>query len=226
MSVSTALQTIQRQLRECEQRANRPANSVRLLAVSKGQSVTKIREALLAGQVDFGENYVQDAVEKIRLLADTSAVWHYIGRIQSNKTAIIAECFDWVHSLCSRTHARRLSAARANQSAPLNVCVQVNIDDDPDRLGIRLDQVSDFVQEVAALPGLTLRGLMAMPRLAGSQALAEQRFGCLTEAGLALEGEGVHCDTLSMGTSQDYPAAIAAGATWVRIGTEVFGARK
>jgi pyridoxal phosphate enzyme (YggS family) len=205
--------------------ADRDPADVRLLAVSKKQPLSKIRDAAAAGQRDFGENLVQEGVEKIEALAELSLTWHFIGHLQSNKTRVVAEYFDWVHTIDKFKTARRLSEQRPDRLAPLNVCLQINVDDEDSKAGIAPTELPDLAAACAELPNLRLRGLMCLPAIRSK--FDEQRvpFAALRELAEKLRGNGVDTDTLSMGMSADYPAAIIEGATIVRIGTALFGAR-
>ncbi|QLF94196.1 YggS family pyridoxal phosphate-dependent enzyme [Pseudomonas sp. ABC1] len=199
----------------------REAASVGLLAVSKTQPAHAVREAHEAGLNDFGENYLQEALDKQRLLDDLPLVWHFIGPIQSNKTRAIAEHFDWVHSVDRLKIAQRLSDQRPAHLPPLNICLQVNVSGEDSKSGCAPEEVAPLAAAVAQLPNLRLRGLMTIP--APSDDLAEQRAAFARLRHLLEREDGL--DTLSMGMSQDLESAIAEGATWVRIGTALFGAR-
>ena len=225
-SVAENLQQIGQQIRQYEQRYGREAGSVSLLAVSKQQSAEKIREAAAAGARDFGENYLQEAESKIAVLADLPLCWHFIGPIQSNKTRLIAELFDWVHSVDREKIARRLSEQRPPQLPPLNVCVQVNLSGEATKSGVKLEECQTLCDQIALLPGLKLRGLMAIP--APISGLAEQRSAFAPLADLFKRLQRIHpdMDTLSLGMSNDFEAAIAEGSTQVRLGTALFGARQ
>ena len=205
--------------------ADRDPVDVRLLAVSKKQPLAKIREAAAAGQRDFGENFVQEGVEKIEALAELNLTWHFIGHLQSNKTRVVAEYFDWVHTIDKLKTARRLSERRPDGLPPLNVCLQVNVDDEDSKAGIAPAELPDLAAACTELPKLRLRGLMCLPAIRSE--IDEQRapFAALRELAEKLRGNGIDTDTLSMGMSADYPAAIIEGATIVRIGTALFGAR-
>ena len=224
-SVAENLQQLSQQIRDFERRYGRPANSVRLLAVSKQQSIEKIRAAAAAGARDFGENYLQEAESKIAALADLPLCWHFIGPIQSNKTRLIAELFDWVHSVDREKVARRLSEQRPTQLPPLNVCVQVNLSGEATKSGVSLEECAELCDQIALLPGLKLRGLMAIP--APLSGLAEQRRAFAPLAALFHRLQVIHpdMDTLSLGMSNDFEAAIAEGSTLVRLGTAIFGSR-
>lgn len=203
----------------------RAPGSVRLLAVSKRQSADAIRELAVLGQRDFGENYVQEAVAKQAELADLALCWHFIGRIQGNKTREIAAHFDWVHSLERVKHAQRLSAQRSDDRPALNLCLQINLEGEQSKGGLAPEQVAATAAAVAVLPRLRLRGLMTIPatHLDAAQQLAV--FTRLHELQRELVRGGLNLDTLSMGMSADMEIAIVAGATMVRIGTALFGPR-
>ena len=209
--------------------AGRAPDSVRLLAVSKNFDADAIRQAISAGQREFGENYLQEALEKIAQLPDASIQWHFIGPIQSNKTRSIAEHFNWVQSVDRLKIAQRLSEQRPAQLAPLNICIQVNISGEDTKSGCAPEQAEALCRAVAELPGLRLRGLMAIPAPAKHSADAHAAFRALRELGEKIRrgplGKNAEFDTLSMGMSDDYAAAIAEGSTMVRIGTGLFGSR-
>ena len=205
--------------------AGRPADSVRLLAVSKTFTAERVREAAASGQRDFGENYAQEAQEKIAALRDLPLCWHFIGPIQSNKTRLIAEQFDWVHSVDREKIARRLSEQRPADRAPLDICIEVNVSGEASKGGVAPAAVATLARSIGGLPGLRLRGLMAIPEPTSDMALQRRRFAQLRELQSALAREGIVLDTLSMGMSADLEAAIAEGATMVRVGTAIFGER-
>ncbi len=205
--------------------AQRPVKEVALLAVSKTFGPEAVREAFSAGQTAFGENYIQEAVEKMALLQDLALQWHCIGPIQSNKTRLVAAHFDWAHTVDRLKIAQRLSEQRPAGMAPLQVCIQVNIDGGPTKAGAAPQEVPALAQQVARLPRIALRGLMTIPEPAADFASqkavhlrARALFDELRRAGLAL-------DTLSTGMTADLEAAIAAGSTMVRVGTAIFGTR-
>ena len=209
-------------IREAAQAVGRDPASVGLLAVSKTQPAAAIREAAEAGVRDFGENYLQEALDKQAELSELPLVWHFIGPIQSNKTKSIAEHFDWVHSVDRLKIAQRLSDQRPAELSPLNICLQVNVSGEASKSGCAPEELLQLAQAVAAMPQLRLRGLMCIP--APSEDPAEQRAAFARLRALRDELP-LTLDTLSMGMSQDLEAAIAEGATWVRIGTALFGAR-
>ena len=205
--------------------ANRDPASVKLLAVSKRHPPKRVLEAAAAGQRDFGENTVQEGVEKIRALRQENLVWHFIGHLQSNKTRAVAEHFDWVHSVDKPKIASRLNDQRPEHLGNLNVCLQVNIDRLADRSGASPEAVTELAEAVIALPRLRLRGLMCLPAI--HEGFEEQRvpFARLSALYDSLVERGIPLDTLSMGMTNDYRAAIFEGATIVRIGTAIFGPR-
>ena len=209
--------------------ARRPVQSVTLLAVSKTFPAGDVAAAHAAGQLRFGENYVQEAIAKIAALADLAPrpEWHLIGPLQSNKTRVVAESFDWVHSIDRLKIAERLSAQRPAQLAPLSVCLQVNVSGEKSKSGLAPDELAEVAHAVAALPRLRLRGLMAIPEpVEGADLEAQRRpHRALRELFDALVREGLVLDTLSAGMSADLEAAILEGATMVRIGSAIFGGR-
>lgn len=224
-SIADRLAQIDTRIAAAERQYGRAAGEVALLAVSKRQSAAAVREARAAGQRAFGENYVTEAVAKQQELADLDLEWHYIGPIQANKTKAIAESFDWVHSIDREKIARRLSEQRPQQLPPLQCCLQVNISGEASKSGAAPEEVATLAEQVATLPQLQLRGLMAIP--AAHTEFSDQRaaFARLRELYQSLRANGLALDTLSMGMSGDLEAAIAEGATIVRIGTALFGPR-
>ena len=228
-SIEANLQQVrQRITRGCHD-AGRPEQSVTLLAVTKTFGATQVRQAHAAGQRDFGENYVQEALAKIDALPDLRAQlrWHLIGPLQSNKTRVVAEAFDWVHSVDRLKIAQRLAEQRPAGLPPLQLCLQVNISGEVSKSGLLPDDVAAVAQAVAALPAerVRLRGLMAIPEPAGSVEAQRAPHRALHELLGALNDNGLGLDTLSMGMSADLEAALAEGATIVRIGSAIFGAR-
>ena len=199
--------------------------SITLLAVSKTKPIEAIEMAYQCGQHDFGENYLQEAEEKILALKHLTITWHYIGPIQSNKTRKISELFDWVHSVDRFKIAHRLDEQRPDHLPPLNILLQVNIDNDPHKSGISSDQILSLAEQVQSLPRLKLRGLMAIPSLHREFSQQRKPFARMHQAFQNLRQYYPQCDTLSMGMSDDMRAAIAEGSTLVRIGTAIFGAR-
>ena len=203
-----------------EGRTGRSPRRVRLIAVSKARSAAEVRAAYEAGQRDFGENYLQEAVAKMTALSELDIVWHFIGAIQSNKTRAIASRFQWVHTVDRARIASRLDAAAER---PLDVCIQVNIDAEPQKAGIAPSDLPALVTHIRGLPRLRLRGLMAIPRADGDHRACFRALRSLFD-GLA-DDTGDHWDSLSMGMSDDFEIAIEEGATMVRIGTAIFGPR-
>lgn len=216
---------IQHQLDEYARRHHRPRDGIRLLAVSKGHPAAALRQAHGCGLHEFGESYVQEAMDKIRALADLPITWHFIGSIQSNKTRDIARHFNWVHSIDRLKIAQRLSEQRPAGLPPLNVCLQINISSETRKSGIALDELQQLAGAVAKLPGLQLRGLMALPQASDDFEQQRQAFRQMHQAFMQLRNQGFALDTLSMGMSNDMEAAIAEGSTMVRIGTAIFGER-
>ena len=216
---------LKQRIRILEERYDRPRDSVRLLAVSKKQAPEKIRRAAAAGIKDFGENYFQEALEKIEGLSDLELSWHFIGPIQSNKTRGIAEHFDWVQSVDREKIARRLSDQRTNTRPPLNVCVQVNLSAETSKSGLNLQSAASLCASIAQLPNLSLRGLMAIPAPLSDLQAQREGFRRLATEHQKLQQHYPSMDTLSMGMSNDYAAAIAEGSTLIRIGTALFGPR-
>ncbi|EJM71755.1 YggS family pyridoxal phosphate-dependent enzyme [Pseudomonas sp. GM55] len=202
--------------------ANRAENSVQLLAVSKTKPAQDLREAYAAGLRDFGENYLQEALGKQLELADLPLIWHFIGPIQSNKTRAIAEHFDWVHSVDRLKIAQRLSEQRPADLPPLNICIQVNVSGEASKSGCTPADLPALANAINALPRLKLRGLMAIPEPTEDRAAQDAAFAAVQSLQASLN---LPLDTLSMGMSHDLESAIAQGATWVRIGTALFGAR-
>ena len=228
-SIAQNLQHVQQQIAAAAERAGRPAGAVQLLAVSKTFGPQAVLEAVRAGQHAFGENYLQEALEKIAALPllapDVPLQWHFIGPIQSNKTRPIAEHFDWVHSVDRLKIAQRLSEQRPEELGPLNICLQVNISAEASKSGLTPEELPEVAAQVAQLPRLRLRGLMAIP--APSDDMKQQRAAFAAVRGLyeQLRTGGLAMDTLSMGMSADLEAAVAEGATIVRVGSAIFGAR-
>lgn len=202
--------------------AGRTEKSVQLLAVSKTKPAQALREAYAAGLRDFGENYLQEALGKQLELADLPLIWHFIGPIQSNKTRAIAEHFDWVHSVDRLKIAQRLSEQRPATLGPLNICIQVNVSGEASKSGCTAADLPALADAISALPRLKLRGLMAIPEPTEERAEQDAAFAAVQRLQASLD---LPLDTLSMGMSHDLESAIAQGATWVRIGTALFGAR-
>ncbi len=224
-TIHDRLQRVRAAIAAAECRYGRVPGAVRLLAVSKTHPAEALREAAAAGQDCFGESYLQEALPKIELLHDLGLEWHFIGPIQSNKTRPIAERFHWVHSVDRLKIAQRLSRQRPPELPALNVCLQVNVSGEASKAGCPPETLPALAREVAALPRLRLRGLMAIPAAATDLERQRLPFRSLRLALEALNDAGLALDTLSMGMSDDLEAAIAEGATLVRVGSAIFGSR-
>jgi pyridoxal phosphate enzyme (YggS family) len=205
--------------------AGRSADHIRLLAVSKKKPLEAILEAAAAGQRDFGENFVQEGLDKIANCGRDDLTWHFIGHLQANKTRAVAEHFHWVHTIDRLKIAQRLSAQRPQDTGDLNVCIEVNIDAEESKSGVTPAELPALAAAVAALPRLKLRGLMCLPAIRDGFNEQCKPFAAMRELFDALNDEGLRLDTLSMGMTADYAAAIHEGATIVRVGTAIFGAR-
>jgi hypothetical protein len=224
--VTENFRKIQDLLAQATAEAGRAAGSVRLLAVSKGQPPAAVLEAVSVGQTEFGENFVQEALGKIAAVRRDDLTWHFIGHLQSNKTRQVAEHFRWVHTVDRLKIAERLSRQRPYYAEDLNVCIQVMIDPEDDKSGVPPAQLPELAGAVAALPRLKLRGLMCIPAVRSGFEAQREPFRRLRLLAEALNESGVATDTLSMGMSGDFAAAIREGATLVRIGTALFGPRQ
>lgn len=224
-TIETQLQTVLDRMAAACHAAGRSATEVSLLAVSKTFPATAVAEAFRAGQRAFGENYIQEGVEKIAALRDLPIEWHCIGPIQSNKTRLVAEHFDWVHTVDRLKIAQRLSEQRPSDKAPLQVCIQVNVDAGENKSGVSPADALALAQQVALLPGLRLRGLMCIPEPAPDFVAACAVLTRVRALFDALNKEGLDLDTVSMGMSADLEAAIQAGSTLVRVGSAIFGGR-
>lgn len=211
------------QIGQACQQAGREPNSVTLLAVSKTHSSDALKMMYATGQRAFGENYLQEALDKIQKLADLEIEWHFIGHVQRNKTKHLAENFAWVHGVDRFIIAERLSNQRGVSQAPLNICLQVNIDAQESKDGCHPEEVAELVAQISALPNLRLRGLMIIPAPNNSQAFSDAQV--LFEAAIKQHQQPTDWDTLSMGMSGDLERAVAAGSTMVRVGTALFGVR-
>ncbi len=224
-TITNALQAVRQRIKQAAEVAGRQPDSVQLLAVSKTFGADAVRATYAAGQQAFGENYLQEALDKQAQLQDLPLQWHFIGPIQSNKTRPIAQHFDWVHSVEREKIAQRLNEARDVHVPPLNVLVQVNVSGEASKSGVEPDAALALARQIQAMPRLRLRGLMAIPAPTDSE--TEQRAAFRQLKNLFEQGraEGLDWDTLSMGMSHDLEAAIAEGATMVRVGTAIFGAR-
>ncbi|MCT8829199.1 YggS family pyridoxal phosphate-dependent enzyme [Glaesserella parasuis] len=226
MSISQNLAIISQQIQQCCQQANRPEQSVKLLAVSKTKPISAIAEAIEAGQRAFGENYVQEGIEKIQHFAENDTLeWHFIGLLQSNKTRVVAEHFDWVQTIDRLKIAQRLSEQRPEHLPVLNVLIQINISDEASKSGISAKEMLELATQISQLPRLKLRGLMAIPKPESEPEQQKIALAQMNELFLQLQSQFEGIDTLSMGMSDDMPSAIECGSTMVRIGTAIFGAR-
>jgi pyridoxal phosphate enzyme (YggS family) len=224
-SIAENISTVRNQISKATASCGRPSGSVSLLAVTKTQAPEKLREAYAAGQREFGENYVQEALDKIHALDLPELIWHFIGPIQSNKTADIATHFAWVHSVDRLKIATRLNSQRPQGSPPLNVCVQVNLSQEGSKSGVALADTTALCEQIAKLPRLMLRGLMAIPAPCAQYDQQREVFQPLAHLFGELQERFEQLDTLSIGMSADYEAAIAEGSTIVRVGSAIFGAR-
>jgi pyridoxal phosphate enzyme (YggS family) len=226
-AINDNLQAVAARIREAAHAAGRDPSMVRLLAVTKTQPPPAVRAAYIAGLRSFGENYVQEALDKKAALAESAPgiQWHLIGPLQSNKTRVVAGAFDWVHTVDREKIARRLSEARADGVPPLNVLIQVNVSGESTKSGVPPAEAPALAHEIAKLPRLRLRGLMAIPEPTPDKTRQLERFREVRELFDRLNAEGLALDTLSMGMSQDLESAIAEGSTLVRIGTAIFGER-
>ena len=225
-NINQRLHAVNNSIREAETKFGRESGAVSLLAVSKTHPAETIIEAWNAGQRSFGENYLQHAVPKIQELSEYDIEWHFIGPLQSNKTRPVAENFDWVHSIDREKIAQRLSDQKPQEKAPINICIQVNVSDEDTKSGVDLDEVEELAQVITNLPGVKLRGLMAIPEITFDEELQRTNFRKLREKFDELNSKGFELDTLSMGMSDDMESAVAEGSTMVRIGTAIFGARR
>ncbi|NRA60698.1 MAG: YggS family pyridoxal phosphate-dependent enzyme [Psychrobium sp.] len=212
-------------IKTCEKKCLRNSQSVQLIAVSKTKPNDDIAQAIDAGQRHFGENYVQEGIEKVAFFNDPQLVWHFIGPIQSNKTKLVAASFDWVHTIDRLKIAQRLSNQRPREQGKLNVCLQVNISGEQNKSGIKADEVMSLAQEVAKLDNLTLRGLMTIGQKSDDVTVISKQFSQMNQLFETLKKEFATVDTLSMGMSGDLQCAIENGATMVRIGRAIFGQR-
>ncbi len=226
-AIAENLQQVRDRIASSAALCERSPEEVTLLAVSKTKPASAIEEAIAAGQLAFGENYVQEGVEKVAAFANhqPSLIWHFIGPLQSNKSRLVAENFDWCHTIDRLKIAQRLNEQRPAGKAPLQVLIQVNISDEQSKSGIKLEQVAQLAADISAMPNLTLRGLMAIPAAESEYSRQLAVFSQMAEAYQQLKQRYPQVDTLSMGMTDDMPAAIAAGSTMVRIGTAIFGAR-
>jgi pyridoxal phosphate enzyme (YggS family) len=224
-TISAQLQAVIARIDAAARKFGRHPEAITLLAVSKTWPASAVREAAAAGQRAFGENYLQEGLAKAAELAALGLQWHFIGPLQSNKTRRVAEVFDWVHSIDRLKVAQRLAEQRPATLPPLQVCLQVNVSGEASKSGVALTEVRSLAQQVARLPGLKLRGLMAIPAPVDDFAQQRQGFARVRESFEQLNEDGLLLDTLSMGMSHDLEAAIAEGASMVRVGSAIFGER-
>ena len=224
--IAKNLQRIKARIRRAETHYQRTPGDVKLLAVSKTKTAAAIRQAYNAGQKAFGENYCQEAAEKQKILSDCDIEWHFIGAIQANKTRYIAEHFDWVHGVNRFKVVKRLNAQRPAFLQPLNVCIEVNIDNEATKSGITPEMLLSLISETSGLEKLRLRGLMVIPKYEENVKVQKLLFEKVAALQQDLIDNGFDLDTLSMGMSHDFEAAIAAGSTIIRLGTAIFGARE
>jgi pyridoxal phosphate enzyme (YggS family) len=224
-SIENRLKSVLSNIAQTTSEHQRPEESVQLLAVSKTRTPEEIMTAYNSGQKRFGESYLQEAITKINQLRDVRIEWHFIGRVQSNKTRLIAENFDWGHSIDKLNHAKRLNYQRAVSLSPLNICLQINIDNEDSKGGIQPEDAADLIQQISRLPRLRLRGLMTLPSPSNSMDEQRKPFHKLRDLRDKLATSELPLKTLSMGMSDDMDAAIAEGATIVRVGTAIFGPR-
>jgi pyridoxal phosphate enzyme (YggS family) len=225
IGVTENFRKIQDLLAKAATEAGRPADRIRLLAVSKKKPLEAILEAANAGQRDFGENFVQEGVAKIQATDRDDLIWHFIGHLQSNKTRDVAQFFQWVHTVDRQKIARRLSDQRPAGAPDLNICIEVNVDAEASKSGVAPDEAAELAHAIADMPRLRLRGLMCLPAIRSDFEEQRKPFRILRKLRDTLNEGGLRLDTLSMGMSADYAAAIYEGATIVRIGTALFGAR-
>lgn len=224
--IAENLKAVRARLDAAGRKTGRIPETIRLLAVSKTFPACDIREAYAYGQREFGENYVQEGIGKVNDLKDLpDIVWHFIGPLQSNKTRVVAEHFDWVHSVDRLKIAQRLAEQRPKHLPALNICLQINVSGEASKSGIPPEELPQLARAVSGLPGIRLRGLMCIPEPSHDEAVLAARFGMLVRLRNELSESGLELDTLSMGMSGDMEQAIAAGSTLVRIGTAIFGGR-
>ena len=224
-AIVSNLQAVRQAILQTALAAKRDPSRIKLLAVSKTFPGAAMREAFAAGQCEFGESYVQEALDKLKELGDLQIVWHFIGPIQSNKTRAIAENFSWVHGVDRLKIAQRLSGQRPPELPPLNICLQVNVSGEESKSGVAPQELAELARQVSILPHLKLRGLMAIPAPVEDETAQRRAFAQLRHLSEAIVSQGIALDTLSMGMSHDFAAAIQEGATIIRIGTAIFGNR-
>ena len=229
-TVQDNLLNIKNEIAKIAKKCERDPNTIKLIAVSKTKPVEQVVQAINAGQLDFGENYVQEGVEKIQYfeknMPNNDLIWHFIGPLQSNKSKLVAEHFDWMHTIDRLKIAQRLNDQRPKDMAKLNVLIQVNISQEASKSGVKPEEVADLVKQIVTLPNLNLRGLMAIPEIENDYDKQLNVFTKMQQLLQSLQKDYPFMDTLSMGMSGDMQAAIVAGSTMVRIGTAIFGARQ
>ncbi len=227
LDVNANLKLVRNRIKKAEERFGREPGSVQLVAVSKTKTIELIKQAIAAGQIVFGESYIQEAVEKIQQLNNTSLQWHFIGPIQSNKTRLIAENFEWVHGVDRLKIAQRLSEQRSDKLPDLSVALQVNVSEESTKAGVSLSELPGLIESVMKLPKINLRGFMAIPGRENDFQEQRKPFKLLKDTLVEMNQHfGLNMDTLSIGMSGDLEAAIAEGATLVRVGTDIFGERE
>ena len=224
-NIEEKLHNLQQHIRRLAMNHGRNPAHISLLAVSKTFAADHVRQAYAAGQRAFGENYVEEALDKINTLGDLDIEWHFIGSMQSNKTRKIAENFAWAHTVASEKIAQRLNQQRPASLPPLNICIQVNIDNEAGKSGIAAEQAIELASQINVLPNLKLRGIMGIPKKTADYEKQRKSFHALAQVFMQLDNAGIVVDTLSMGMSADMLAAITEGATIVRIGSAIFGQR-
>lgn len=225
-SIKENILEIKKKISDLEIKSKRKKNSVTLLAVSKAQNINKIKDAYKYGQKDFGENYLQESINKINNLKDLNINWHFIGNIQSNKSRLIAENFSWVHSIDKISTLEKINNFRKNLDSNLNICIQINLDEENTKSGIKIDEVENFLEKASGFENINIRGLMAIPKYQENNSEQYNSFMKIRILFDSLIQKGYKLDTLSIGMSADYESAISAGSTIVRIGTAIFGERK
>ncbi|MFQ0992054.1 YggS family pyridoxal phosphate-dependent enzyme [Gilliamella apicola] len=229
-TVQDNLLNIKNEIAKIAKKCERDPNTIQLIAVSKTKPVEQVIQAINAGQLAFGENYVQEGVEKIQYfeknMPNSDLIWHFIGPLQSNKSKLVAEHFDWMHTIDRLKIAQRLNNQRPKDMAKLNVLIQVNISQEASKSGVKPEEVADLVKQIVTLPNLNLRGLMAIPEIENDYDKQLNIFTKMQQLLQSLQKDYPFMDTLSMGMSGDMQAAIVAGSTMVRIGTAIFGARQ
>jgi len=224
-SIAENLSQVRQQMKSAVRKTGRYTSQVLLLAVSKTRPADDLRQAYAEGQRDFGENYLQESLEKITTLQDLDICWHFIGPLQSNKTKAVAENFNWMHTVDRLKIAQRLSDQRPANLPPLNICVQVNISQEQSKSGVLPSELPELIAKISELPNICVRGLMAIPKATENPKEQQQAFAAMQTLLKQLQEAHPEMDTLSMGMSGDMDAAIAEGSTIVRIGTAIFGAR-